>query len=75
MIAYEFKSMRVWCGWLGYMWERALVALEVMEREKEEHETGDSQRLEEYIESTIKKWPPARKVTGHNMPGVLRIEK
>ena len=44
------------------MWERALVALEVVRRDKEERETGDNYRLEEYIESTIKKGPQARKV-------------
>ena len=44
------------------MWERALVALEVMRRDKEERETGDNYRLEECIESTIKKGPQAREV-------------
>jgi len=58
----EFKLMAGWHGWVGYMWERAHVALEIMKRDKEEHETGDNYRLEEYIESTIKKWSPARKV-------------
>jgi len=31
------------------MWERALVVLEVMKRDREKHGTGDNYKLEEYI--------------------------